>query len=80
MEKKKFGIYSFGLYFRKLKVGPPNEDVFMGPLISQIHLNKVKSYVAIAREEGAKILCGESVEELDLPAANQRVFICRRSL
>ena len=34
------------------------EGTQMGPLISAEHLEKVKSYVDIARAEGAKLLCG----------------------
>jgi len=30
----------------------------MGPLISKEHLNKVEEYVAIAKEEGAKLILG----------------------
>ncbi len=55
-------------------MGPPIEDVFMGPLVSQVHLEKVRSYVEIARKDGARILCGESVDELSLPAPYQKVF------
>jgi acyl-CoA reductase-like NAD-dependent aldehyde dehydrogenase len=57
-----------------LKVGPPTEDVFMGPLVSQVHLDKVRSYIDIARKDGARVLCGESVDELSLPAPYHKVF------
>ncbi len=58
-------------------MGPPIEDVFMGPLVSQVHLEKVRSYVEIARKDGARILCGESVDELSLPAPYQKVFFLK---
>lgn len=58
----------------KLKVGPPTlGDVFMGPLVSQIHLDKVRSYVTIAKEEGGHIHCGETVDNHSLPEANSNV-------
>ena len=42
-----------------LKVGHPSEkDTNIGALVSKPHLEKVKSYIEIAKEEGATILCG----------------------
>lgn len=61
-------------FYRNLKVGPPTEDVFMGPLVSQAHLEKVKSYIDIARKDGATILCGETVDELSLAAPHNQVL------
>lgn len=55
-------------------MGPPTDDVFMGPLISLAHLDKVRSYVAKAREGGANIHCGETVDELSLPDGNRNVL------
>jgi aldehyde dehydrogenase (NAD+) len=44
---------------RSLKVGNGlNPDIEMGPCISETQLKKVESYVAIGKEEGARILCG----------------------
>ncbi|XP_046440765.1 2-aminomuconic semialdehyde dehydrogenase-like isoform X2 [Daphnia pulex] len=65
---------------KNLKVGPPIEDVFMGPLVSQVHLEKVRSYVEIARKDGARILCGESVDELSLPAPYQKGYFIRPTI
>ena len=46
----------------QLVVGYPNDpDVDMGPLISQAHREKVLSYYALAREEGATVICGGGV-------------------
>lgn len=40
-------------------VGMPHlDDTKMGPLVSQQHLDKVLSYIELARKEGAKIWCG----------------------
>ena len=43
----------------KQKVGHPSDaDTKIGALVSKSHLEKVLSYVEIAKEEGGKILCG----------------------
>ncbi|MCT4697974.1 aldehyde dehydrogenase [Tenacibaculum haliotis] len=43
----------------ELKVGnPANSDTNIGALVSKQHLEKVKSYIDIAEEEGGKILFG----------------------
>lgn len=50
---------------KKLKVGDPSlPETFMGALISEAHLKKVKSYLEIARQEGGKILLGGEAPEL----------------
>ncbi|CAM1344550.1 aldehyde dehydrogenase [Tenacibaculum amylolyticum] len=48
----------------ELKVGSPFEtDTNVGALVSKAHLEKVKSYIAIAEEEGGKIVFGgEEIE------------------
>ena len=46
----------------------------MGPLVSQAHLEKVRSYIDLARKDGAQILCGETVDEFSLAAPYQKVF------
>lgn len=44
---------------RKLKVGHPDQpDTRIGALVSASHLDKVKSYLELAKEEGGKILFG----------------------
>lgn len=59
---------------KKLKVGDPlHKSTFIGPLISREHLAKVKSYVELAQEEGAKIHCGASFE-VNLPLENQNGY------
>lgn len=50
---------------RKLKVGNPNDDGnFLGALNSHAHLLKVQSFVAMAKKNNVKILCG--LEDLQL--------------
>lgn len=42
-----------------LLVGDPeNDDTNLGALVSEAHLNKVLSYIELAKEEGGKILAG----------------------
>lgn len=44
---------------RRLRLGDPlDEHTEQGALVSQAHLAKVESYVALARKEGGSILCG----------------------
>lgn len=44
---------------KQLKVGHPSEEgTKLGALVSKPHLEKVISYIDIAKEEGGKILCG----------------------
>ncbi len=44
---------------KKLKVGHPSEaDTKVGAVVSKPHLEKVMSYIKIAKEEDGKILCG----------------------
>jgi len=48
-----------------LKIGPPNEPgVGLGPLISAEHKEKVMSYFAKARAEGAKVVTGGGAPEM----------------
>ncbi|XP_066967947.1 2-aminomuconic semialdehyde dehydrogenase-like isoform X2 [Macrobrachium rosenbergii] len=52
---------------KEIKVGPPTgEDVFMGPLNSKAHLEKVQRYVHYGVEDGGTIVCGEGVDLLHL--------------
>lgn len=44
---------------RELKIGSPlDKETNIGALVSKTHLEKVKSYIEIAKEEGGTILCG----------------------
>jgi len=44
---------------KNLKVGPPNaEDTKVGAVVSKDHMNKVLSYVKLAKEEGGTVLTG----------------------
>ncbi|WP_298512507.1 aldehyde dehydrogenase [uncultured Kordia sp.] len=44
---------------KQLKVGNPfDETTKVGALVSKPHLEKVKSYIDIAKEEGGTVLCG----------------------
>ncbi|MBO3115847.1 aldehyde dehydrogenase [Winogradskyella sp. DF17] len=44
---------------KQLKVGHPNSpDTSIGALVSKPHLEKVKSFIEIGKQEGGKVLCG----------------------
>ncbi|MEH7158748.1 aldehyde dehydrogenase [Neobacillus drentensis] len=50
---------------KDLKVGDPqNEDTKMGPVVSAEHYKKVTSYLEVAKEEGASLICGGNRPEL----------------
>lgn len=56
---------------KKMKVGNPEaEGTQMGALVSKAHLEKVQSYIALAKKEGAKILCGGDQPHLEKPFQN----------
>lgn len=55
---------------RRITVGDPlDEKTIVGPMISQAHLAKVRSYIELGSKEGATMLCGG----LDVPALPDRV-------
>ena len=44
---------------KRITVGDPmNEKTIVGPMISQAHLAKVRSYIELGSKEGASMLCG----------------------
>lgn len=44
---------------KAMKVGPPQEvDTKVGALVSEHHMQKILSYIELAKEEGGEILCG----------------------
>lgn len=43
---------------QQLKVGHPQEDVNLGAVVSQPHMEKILDYIKIAREEGGRVLTG----------------------
>jgi betaine-aldehyde dehydrogenase len=50
----------------KIKVGDPTDtSTQMGPQVSEEQLNRIKSYVDIAREEGASVLTGGCPPQLE---------------
>jgi acyl-CoA reductase-like NAD-dependent aldehyde dehydrogenase len=50
----------------KIKVGDPmDKSTSMGPQVSMEQLNRIKSYVAIARDEGATVFAGGGQPELE---------------
>ena len=62
----------FAARAKRLSVGDPMDDnTIVGPMISQAHLAKVRSYIDLGPKEGATLLCG-GLDAPDLPAALQR--------
>jgi 5-carboxymethyl-2-hydroxymuconic-semialdehyde dehydrogenase len=60
----------FAARARNITVGDPlDEKTIVGPMISQGHLAKVRSYIELGPKEGATLLCGG----LDAPALPDRV-------
>ncbi|XP_056150846.1 2-aminomuconic semialdehyde dehydrogenase [Lampris incognitus] len=56
---------------RKWKTGSPSDPGNNnGALISKEHLEKVRSFVKLARSEGGTVHCGEGIDRLDLPERN----------
>lgn len=43
---------------KQLTIGDPLENNRMGALVSEAHMNKVLSYIDLAKQEGGEILCG----------------------
>ena len=55
---------------KRITVGDPlDANTLVGPMISQAHLAKVRSYIALGPKEGATLVCGG----LDTPELPQRV-------
>ncbi|MEJ7688549.1 MAG: 5-carboxymethyl-2-hydroxymuconate semialdehyde dehydrogenase [Variovorax sp.] len=52
---------------KRIAIGDPqDEKAIVGPMISQAHLAKVRSYIELGPKEGATLLCG-GLEVPDLP-------------
>ena len=52
-------VQKFVARAKRIKVGDPlDETTIVGPMISQAHLAKVRSYIALGPKEGATLLCG----------------------
>ncbi|XP_042911153.1 2-aminomuconic semialdehyde dehydrogenase [Parasteatoda tepidariorum] len=58
---------------KKIKIGDPlEEDVWMGPVCSKQHFEKIKHYLRIAKEEGATFLT--QWDQLNLPEENKNGY------
>ena len=56
---------------KALKVGPPEDPSSnLGAVVSELHMEKVLGYIALAHEEGGRLLCGG--ERLRLPAPHDQ--------
>lgn len=57
-------VEKFVAEVKTLRVGDPSSvRTFMGPLVSKDHMEKVKSFVQLAKDEGGQILSGGSLPE-----------------
>lgn len=62
----------FAARARRIVVGDPlDEKTVVGPMISESHLTKVRSYIELGPKEGATLLCG-GLGTPDLPAHLQK--------
>jgi aminomuconate-semialdehyde/2-hydroxymuconate-6-semialdehyde dehydrogenase len=50
---------------RALRVGDPETSNDLGAVVSQAHFDKVMGHIALAREEGGRVLCGGDAIKLD---------------
>lgn len=50
---------------KTMKVGNPKENVNLGAVVSKPHMEKVLSYIKLAKDEGGKILCGGNRVKLE---------------
>jgi 5-carboxymethyl-2-hydroxymuconic-semialdehyde dehydrogenase len=58
---------------KRITVGDPlDEKTIVGPMISQAHLAKVRSYIELGPKEGATLLCGGLDAPGDLPERVKR--------
>ncbi|XP_008295227.1 2-aminomuconic semialdehyde dehydrogenase [Stegastes partitus] len=65
-------LHKFVSAAKRWKTGAPSDPSNNnGALISKEHLEKVRSFVALAKSEGAVIHCGEGVDPLVLPEPNR---------
>jgi len=56
---------------KKLTVGDPlEENSKQGAIVSKVHLDKIMHCIALAKEEGGKILCGGNAVQLEGRCAN----------
>jgi len=61
---------------KALRIGAPsNQSINMGALVSAQHLEKVKNYIALAKEEGGNLLCGD--EDFELEEQNKNGYFLR---
>lgn len=50
----------------RLKVGDPNDpETRVGAIVSEAHKDKILSYIALAQEEGGRILCGGKAVQVE---------------
>ena len=56
----------FAARVQQLRVGDPAAaDTHIGAVVSEMHYNKILSYIALAKEEGGRILCGGHAVQME---------------
>lgn len=60
---------------KQLKIGDPNTEVNIGAIVSKLHQEKILSYIALAKEEGGKILCGGEIYQPEDNRCKEGYFI-----
>jgi len=61
---------------QKIKVGDPMDSkTIVGPMISQAHLAKVRSYIELGVKEGASLLCGGATVPDTAPRLHRGNFV-----
>ena len=61
---------------QKIKVGDPMDSkTIIGPMISQAHLAKVRSYIELGVKEGASLLCGGATVPDTAPRLHRGNFV-----
>lgn len=60
---------------KQLKIGDPNTEVNIGAIVSKLHQEKIVSYIALAKEEGGKILCGGEIYQPEDNRCKEGYFI-----
>ena len=58
-------ITAFVAATKQLKIGDPmDRETFIGAIVSKQHFDKINYHIALAQEEGGKLLCGGNVVQL----------------
>jgi aminomuconate-semialdehyde/2-hydroxymuconate-6-semialdehyde dehydrogenase len=72
-------IRDFKRVVENLKVGDPKDpETKIGAVVSKSHMQKILSYINLAKEEGGTIICGG--EQVDLPGDNSNGYFIQPTI